>query len=174
MWRQVPSPGATTYERNFMALSGVSEDAPTGDYIDFKDLAAEQAAVVVSILELCDPEPQTHGQVEPVRARVIVLSGSQKGEVYDNEKIINKGVTNSLRRKQVGDDVVGRIRPYGTGKWPGLEREDAGDIELAEKALAHFGAAGVGAAANDEPEPEPVKPARKAKATAVDDDPPPF
>lgn len=156
-----------------MALSGVSADIPDGDYIDFKSLASEGAAVVVSILELCDPEEQTHGPVEPVRARVIVLSGTQKGEVFENEKIINKGVTNSLRRRNVGDDVVGRIRPYGPGKWPGLEREDAGDIELAEKALAHFGAAGAPADAADEPVSAP-KAASKSKATKADDDEPPF
>lgn len=155
-----------------MALSGVSADEPTGDYIDFKALCAEQAAVVVSIRELCEPEEQTHGEVQPVRARVIVLSGSQKGEVFEDEKIINKGITNSLRRKAVGDDVVGRIRPYGTGKWPGLEREDSGDIELAEKALAHFDGAGADAA--DGLKAKAPK-AKAAPAPAVDDDDnPPF
>jgi hypothetical protein len=152
-----------------MALSGVSADIPDSEYIDFKSLASEGAAVVVSIRELCAPEEQTHGQVEPVRARVIVLSGSQKGEVFEDEKIINKGVTNSLRRRNVGDDVVGRIRPYGSGKWPGLEREDAGDIELAEKALAHFGP--LDAQQIDEPA-APVKRKTSAKATADDDEPP--
>jgi hypothetical protein len=143
-----------------MALSGVSEDAPSGDYVDFKSLAAEGAAVVITIRELLEEEQQTHGMVEPVRARIIVLTGEQKGQVFEDEKIINKGITNSLRRKAVGDDVVGRIRPYGTGKWPGLEREDSGDIELAEKALA---AKGLSPAA------------KKAKASvAPDDDTPPF
>lgn len=142
-----------------MALSGVSEDAPTGDYVDFKALAAEGAAVVITIRELMDEEQQTHGMVEPVRARIIVLTGSQKGEVFEDEKIINKGITNSLHRKVVGDDVVGRIRPYGTGKWPGLEREDAGDMELAEAALG-------GSA--------PAKAKGKKAAAQDDDDTPPF
>lgn len=171
MWRQVPTQGATTYEENFMALSGVSADEPTGDYIDFKSLCAEQAAVVVSIRELCEPEEQTHGEVQPVRARVIVLSGSQKGEVFEDEKIINKGITNSLRRKAVGDDVVGRIRPYGTGKWPGLEREDSGDIELAEKALAHFDGADSGEMTETA---KVTKTKAKAAPAPAEDDEPPF
>lgn len=143
-----------------MALSGVSQDAPSGDYIDFKALSAEGAAVVMTIRELLEPEQSTYGEIEPVRARVIVLTGEQKGQVFEDEKIISKGITSSLRRRDVGDDVVGRIRPYGQGRYPGLEREDSGDIELAEKALAHFDGA-------------PAK-ASKAKASKADDDEPPF
>jgi hypothetical protein len=116
-----------------MALKGVSTTVDQ-DWIDWKALAEENAAVVISVKELLAPKDYGNGEVAAVRARVIVLSGSEAGTVYEDENILKAGIR--IKLQEVGDDVVGRLDVYGSRKAVGLQAEHDGDIALAEKALA--------------------------------------
>lgn len=121
-------------KENKMALRGASEVTVDQDWVDFKALAAEAAAVLFTVKEIEPEEKFANGSFCPVRARVIILTGIEAGKVYDNERILAAGIRSRLT--EVGADVVGRIKPYGSRKHPGLEAEHDGDIALAEAALA--------------------------------------
>jgi len=116
-----------------MALKGASTTVDS-DYIDWAGLAAENAAVVCTVKAIEPPKDFGNGEVAAVRARVIVLTGSMAGTVYEDERILKAGIRNKLQ--EVGDDVVGRLDVYGTRKAVGLQAEHAGDVALAEAALA--------------------------------------
>lgn len=116
-----------------MALVKSSERTSEGEWVDFKELAREGAAVVITVTKFEDSTDFGNGTVKPVRGRVIVLTGTKAGEVFEDERILAAGIR--IKLTEVGDDVVGRIRPYGTRKHPGLENEEQGDIELAVAAL---------------------------------------
>lgn len=138
-----------------MALRGASTTVDS-DRIDWEALAKENAAVVCTVKSI---EPETdfgNGAVEPVKARIIVLTGSHAGEVWPDEMVLKKGIR--IKLDTVGDDVVGRVQVYGDRKAIGLNAEWDGDLELAEKALAK--ASG--------------KKATASKKAADDGDEPPF
>lgn len=135
-----------------MALRGASTTVDS-DFIDWKSLAEENAAVVCSVLGVEDPKDYGNGEVAAVKARVIVLTGKQAGSVFPSERILKAGIRMKLE-DAVGDDVVGRLDVYGQRKAVGLQAEHQGDVELAEKALAKFG--------------------KSSKVKAADDDEPPF
>jgi len=116
-----------------MALRGASTTTDS-DWIDWAVLAAENAAVVCTVKEILPAKDYGNGEVAAVRARVIVLTGAQAGTVYEDERILKAGIRNKLN--EVGDDVVGRLDVYGTRKAVGLQAEHAGDVELAQAALA--------------------------------------
>src|SRR5882757_1683395 len=116
-----------------MALRGASTTTDS-DWIDWAVLAAENAAVVCTVKEILPAKDYGNGEVAAVRARVIVLTGAQAGTVYEDERILKAGIHNKLN--EVGDDVVGRLDVYGTRKAVGLQAEHAGDVELAQAALA--------------------------------------
>lgn len=130
--------GVNENKENDMALRGASTVVVDQDWLDFKVLAAESAAVLLTVKEIEPEEKFSNSTFSPVRARVVILTGAQAGRVYDNERILAAGIRNKLT--EVGADVVGRIKFYGARKNPGLEAEHPGDIELAEAALAKFGA----------------------------------
>lgn len=138
-----------------VALKGASTTIDQ-DWIDWKSLAEENAAVVISVRELMAPKDYGNGEVAAVRGRVIVLTGSQAGEVFPDETILKAGIR--IKLTEVGDDVVGRLDVYGTRKAIGLQAEHTGDIELAERALAK--ATG--------------KKSTAKKSAPADDDEPPF
>lgn len=138
-----------------MALKGVSTTVDQ-DWIDWKALAEENAAVVCTVREILEPHDYGNGEVAAVKARIIVLTGSEAGAVYE-ETVLKAGVR--IKLTEIGDDVVGRLDLYGSRKAVGLQGEHAGDMELAAKALAK---------ANGR------KPASKSKAPAEDETDPPF
>ena len=146
-----------------MALKKASEAAPNQDWLDLKELAAERAAVVFTVLDKEPAKDFGNGVVEPVVADVIVLTGKHAGERHPKERILAAGVRNKLTT--IGDSVVGRMGLYGPRKNPGLEAEEPGDIELAEKALAKFAASA--SSSNG-------KATAKKTATAGSDEDPPF
>jgi hypothetical protein len=115
-----------------MALKGASTTVDS-DYIDWAGLAAENAAVVCTVKAIEPPKDFGNGEVAAVRARVIVLTGSAAGTVYEDERILKAGIRNKLQ--EVGDDVVGRLDVYGTRKAVGLQAEHDGDLALAQAAL---------------------------------------
>lgn len=116
-----------------MALKGASTTVDS-DYIDWAGLAAENAAVVCTVKEILPSKDYGNGEVAAVRCRVIVLTGSLAGTVYEDERVLKAGIRNKLQ--EVGDDVVGRLDVYGTRKAVGLQAEHDGDVALAEAALA--------------------------------------
>jgi hypothetical protein len=147
-----------------MALRGASTTVDQ-DWIDWAELAAENAAVVCSVKALEAPRDYGNGEVAAVRARVIVLTGKHAGRCYDDERILKAGIRSKLT--EVGDDIVGRVGVYGSRKAIGLEAEQAGDIALAEKALAKFAKGGSNGNGK--------VPTQRAKVEAVEeDDEPPF
>lgn len=154
-----------------MALKKASE-AVNADRLDLDALAEEGAAVVITHRGFGERKDYGQGDVEPVRARIIVLTGREAGRVDDDALIFKAGVR--IKLGEEGDDTVGRLGTYGSRKAVGLEKEQAGDEELAEKALADADAAEAKPAAK----PAAVKAAPKAAAVAGDaeaeDDDPPF
>lgn len=148
-----------------MALRGASTVVVDQDWVDFKALAAEAAAVLITVKEIMPEEQFSNSKFAPIRARVVILTGAQAGKVFDNERILAAGIRSRLT--EVGADVVGRIKPYGARKHPGLEAEHPGDIELAEAALAKFGASVPGQRADSD---GPVG----ASGRDSDSDEPPF
>jgi hypothetical protein len=149
-----------------MALKGASTTVDT-DWIDWDGLAKEGAAVVCTVRSIEPEEDFGNGSVAPVRARVIVLTGSKAGEVYPDERILKAGIR--LKLQEIGDDVVGRLGLYGKRNHIGLNAEADGDIELAERALKKFGGGDTG------DKPATKTSTRKAKpADDEDEDEPPF
>jgi hypothetical protein len=148
-----------------MALRGASTTVDT-DWIDWEGLAKEGAAVVCTVRSIEPEEDFGNGSVAPVRARVIVLTGSKAGEVYPDERILKAGIR--LKLQEIGDDVVGRLGIYGKRNHVGLNAEADGDIELAERALKKFGDGDGGGAK--------AKASTKSKKVADEDedDEPPF
>jgi hypothetical protein len=144
-----------------MALKGASATQDQ-DWLDLKELALENAAAVFTVKSIEDSVDFGNGPIQPVRARVIVLTGRHAGEVYEDERILPKGVR--MKLTEVGDDVVGRLTLYGSRKAVGLNAEFEGDIELAEKALAKFGSVST----NGQSKPS------KAKAASIGEEDPPF
>jgi hypothetical protein len=145
-----------------MALKGASTTQDQ-DWLDLKELAAENAAAVFTVQEIEDSVDFGNGPIEPVRARVIVLTGRHAGEVYPDERILPKGVR--MKLTEIGDDVVGRLSIYGARKAVGLNAEHDGDIELAEAALAKLATSKVATGTKKKP---------AAVITTEDDDDPPF
>jgi hypothetical protein len=150
-----------------MALRGASTTIDVAR-LDWEELARENAAVVFTVREI-EPE-QTFGKnnkpIRPVKARVIVLTGPQAGAIYPDERVMRSGIRPKLEAVKVGDDVVGRIGFYSIGSqsYVGLEAEEAGDIELAEKALAKANGHDIKVPAQNK--------GRKLAAVEEDDEPP--
>lgn len=140
-----------------MALRGASETTQDNEFLDLKELAKEGAAAVFTPTRLGVEEDFGNGPFVPVIADVIVLTGKNAGAYHPGEKIMAAGVR--IKLQDIGDSVVGRIRPYGTRKHPGLEPEEPGDMELAERALAKYSKGSTKS---------------KAKAATDDSDEPPF
>lgn len=164
-----------------MALRGASSVTVDQDWLDFKELAKENAAVLFSVREIEEEQKFANGEFSPVKARVIVLTGKHAGEVYPSERILAAGIRNKLTEAGEGEDVVGRIRPYGARKHPGLEAEEDGDIELAEAALVKLknGRAKPKTTEPEDADDEPEVPAQrrasngtraKARSTQHDDE----
>jgi hypothetical protein len=123
-----------------MALRGASVTTDQ-DWIDWAALAAENAAVVCTVKEILPAKDYGNGEVAAVRARVIVLTGSQAGTVYEDERILKAGIR--IKLTDVGDDIVGRLDVYGSRKAVGLQAMHDGDLALAEAALAKGGGGSV-------------------------------
>lgn len=142
-----------------MALKGASTTVDS-DWIQWEALALEGAAVVCTVRQIEEPKDYGNGEVVAVRARVIVLTGSQAGSVHPDERILKKGIRMKLENEPIGNDVVGRLALYGPRNAVGLNSEQPGDYELAEKAVAK---------ANGQEDPT-----AKGKAKASADTDPPF
>lgn len=156
-----------------MALRGASATtSEQGDWLDWQPLAEEGAAVVCTLLDREPAKNFGNGEVEPVVAHVIVLTGSRAGEVHERERILKAGIRMKFDGCDIGDSVVGRLGVYGQRKNVGLNNEADGDVELAERALAKLGPKSSIPAQNNGGTAK--KAASKAAASADDDTEPPF
>lgn len=150
-----------------MALKKASEAIPTsdGERLDLDALAKEGAAVVISHRGFGETKDYGQGEVTPIRARVIVLTGAETGRVDDDALIFKAGIRVKLGEQ--GDDTVGRLGTYGTRKAVGLEKEQSGDVELALAALEQANAAASKPA--EKKEPAMAGAASKTAASVVGD-----
>lgn len=108
-----------------------------GASLDLNELGREGAAVLITVKGFAEEKDYGNGVVKPVQARVIALTGTHAGEIDDDALIFKAGIRNKLH--EVGQSVVGRLRPYGQRKAIGLEAEEDGDIERAMKVLRQLG-----------------------------------
>lgn len=144
--------------------------------LDLDELGREGAAVLITVKGWGEEKDWGNGVVRPVKARIVALTGTHAGEVDEDALIFKAGIRNKLT--EVGQSVVGRLRPYGPRRAIGLEAEEDGDVELAEKTLAKLdGPANSPASQKTSVTNEVIEAKRnvKARGAAVEDsDDPPF
>lgn len=157
-----------------MSLTRASEARTEGmreGQLNLDELGREGAAVLITVTGWAEEKDWGNGVVRPVEARIVALTGSHAGEVDEDALIFKAGIRNKLT--EIGQSVVGRLRPYGARKAIGLESEEDGDVELAERALTKLDGPppsrtpvtdGVAAAKRQ------VREAAKAKKVALSDD----
>lgn len=164
-----------------MSLTRASQVAATATMsegqLDLNELGREGAAVLITVLGWGEEKDWGNGNVKPVKARVVALTGAHAGEIDDDALIFKAGIRNRLH--EVGQSVVGRLRPYGARKAIGLEAEEDGDVALAEKVLAQLDGPAPEAKTPITDEVNEAKKAVKARTAAkkvalADDDEPPF
>jgi hypothetical protein len=89
-----------------MAITGAK---PGGSYFEFDNVATENAIVVFKVRAFGEPrmlKPNSTAPVKPVDVDILVLTGAQAGQVQRGEEVVGAGITGTLRRAAVGDDVV--------------------------------------------------------------------
>lgn len=158
-----------------MSLTRASEartESMRDGQLNIDELGREGAAVLITVTGWGDEKDWGQGVVRPVKARIVALTGVHAGEVDEDALIFKAGIRNKLT--ELGQSVVGRLRPYGARKAIGLEAELDGDVELAERALAKLD----GPPASSTPLTDEVKAAKTAarerKVELDDDETPPF
>ncbi len=110
-----------------------------GDYLGsdyWMARAKEGALVVFRIVKVEEPtslREDMPGKAEPVVADVLILNGSEADTVYRSERIIQKGITNTLRSKSA---------PNGRGKVP---RQSGDDVAVRMGTYKSFGSEKAGA-----------------------------
>lgn len=157
--------------------SAVSTATYTEDQLNIDELGREGAAVLITVTGWGEEKDWGNGNVRPVKARIVALTGVHAGEVDEDALIFKAGIRNKLT--EVGQSVVGRLRPYGARKTIGLESEEDGDVELAERALAKLDGPSIPESRSpiaDEVRSAKtaVKERKAARVALADDDEPPF
>lgn len=187
----------TTVEEEFEIIGASTAGREDSDeerprFIDWADLAEENAAVLISVIGPGETEDFGYGDVTPVLARVIVLTGEDTGSVYEDVRILKGGIRRKCESVPPGKHVVGRVAFYtkGEGKkaqtYIGLNDEKPGDLKRAKAAREKHGPVYL----LDEPKPNgrsKAKPkdedeeprrsstrSRKPTVVSDDDDEPPF
>lgn len=163
-----------------MSLTRASEartETMRDGQLNLDELGREGAAVLITVTGWGEEKDWGQGTVRPVEARVVALTGIHAGEVDEDALIFKAGIRNKLT--EIGQSVVGRLRPYGARKAIGLEAELDGDVELAERALAKLDGPVVPQGTPLTDEVKAAKSAVKSRAAAAkvalsDDDEPPF
>lgn len=91
-------------------MSDALENA-SGGFTDLDDLARNNTLVVARIKDFLPEETSSEGYKSlPVMADLLICSGPDKGDVVRGMKIKKGGITNTLRRSNVGKDVAGLIK----------------------------------------------------------------
>jgi len=93
--------------------------SPAGGFYEFDQACNAGALVAFHVLEHCPRETITSrksgrsSEVDPVRADIVILEGGTNPAlartVVRGEKIIGRGIVNSLRRVRVGNDGIFRM-----------------------------------------------------------------
>lgn len=110
----------------------------TATGIDYK--AINGALLLITVNGVEESIKTSYGDTTAVRADVVVLDGSSKGEVFGDTLLFPK-VLVSQTRSQVGKKVLGRLgqgnaKPGQSAPWTLSEATDA-DKETARKYLAY-------------------------------------
>lgn len=105
-----------------------------------EDMADDNDPVMVTVLkDLGEKSFNGNDPVQGYLIRFVALAGSHKGLVNDELPMYKAGFRSRLQQAGVGATLVARLGRYGTRNAIGLEDENEGDVELAEKALADLG-----------------------------------
>lgn len=144
-----------------------------------EDMADEGDAVLITVLKDLGIKDFGNGSAQGYLIRFIALTGDHEGLVNDEWPVYKRGFLNRIEKAGVGASFVSRLGRYGERKTIGLEDDQDGDVELAEKALAKHGdpfedqtpSESRGSLTNGAAETK-AKAAAKAKAEAASDEPP--
>jgi hypothetical protein len=104
-----------------------------------EDAADEGEAVLITVLKDLGEKDFGNGGVQGYLIRLIVLTGDHADHVEDELPTYKRGFTNRIGKAGVGATLVSRLGRYGERNAIGLEDDQDGDVELAEKALAKHG-----------------------------------
>lgn len=145
-----------------------------------EDMADEGDAVLITVLKDLGVKDFGNGSARGYLIRLICLTGDHDGLVNDDWPVYKRGFLNRIERAGVGASFVARLGRYGERKTIGLEDDQDGDVELAEKALEKHGdpfldaAPGKLAKEVDEAKRSVREKVAAGKAAAADDSEPPF
>jgi hypothetical protein len=104
-----------------------------------EDAADEREAVLITVLKDLGEKDFGNGGVQGYLIRLIVLTGDHEGHEEDELPTYKRGFTNRIGKAGVGATLVSRLGRYGERSTIGLEDDQDGDVELAEKALVKHG-----------------------------------
>ncbi len=129
-----------------MAITGAK---PGGTFYQFDNLANDGAVVAFKVREFC-PErlltPQSSSPVNPVVVDLVVL-GKWDGAAFQpcadhkhvvrGEQVIGAGITGSLRRSTIGDDVI-CVMGWGKRGATNYVQANSPDQAIVDAAIAVF------------------------------------
>lgn len=104
-----------------------------------EDMADEGDAVLITVLKDLGIKDFGNGSAQGYLIRFICLTGDHEDLVNDEWPVYKRGFLNRIEKAGVGASFVARLGRYGERKTIGLEDDQDGDFELAEKALAKHG-----------------------------------
>lgn len=108
-----------------------------------EEAADEGEALLITVLKDIGTKNYGNGEVQRYICRLIILTGEYEGYVNGDVTVNWGGWVNRLRKavekEGLGAHVVSRLGRYGERNAIGLEDDQDGDVELAEKALAKHG-----------------------------------
>jgi len=168
-------------------LTEEEQKAKDKAYRKFKMILEEAAdegdALLITVLKDIGTKNYGNGEVQRYICRLVILTGEYEGYV-NGDVTVNWGgwvprIRKAVEQEGLGVSIVSRLGRYGERNAIGLEDNQDGDIELAEKALAKHGDPFADAAPGKLAEEvdavkKSVKEKVAAKAAATSDDEIPF
>lgn len=141
-----------------------------------EDAADEREAVLITVLKDLGVKDFGNGSAQGFLIRQIMLTGDHAGHA-EEWPVYKRGFVNRIEKAGVGATMVARLGRYGERNTIGLEDDEDGDVELAEKAMVKFGdpfedAAPGKISAEVDAAKKSVKGKVAAKKAATDDEPP--
>jgi hypothetical protein len=172
--------------------------SPAGGFYEFDQACNAGALLAFHVLEHCPRETITSrksgrsSEVDPVRADIVILEGGTNPAlartVVRGEKIIGRGIVNSLRRVRVGNDGIFRMawgESQDSGPYPQANAVGEQDLAFATNVFNRTNQDPYSAAEQVQPAapaalqspppvaPAPVQPAARAvRAAPVEQRPP--
>jgi hypothetical protein len=115
--------------------------SPAGGFYEFDQACNAGALLAFHVLEHCPRETITSrksgrsSEVDPVRADIVILEGGTNPAlartVVRGEKIIGRGIVNSLRRVRIGNDGIFRMTWGESDSGPYPQANAVGEQDLA-------------------------------------------